>query len=59
VSMGAIVAASSLAAGFFVMGAIIVSIVGIMALVLTRILKNQAGIQAETKAASAKQEKTT
>ena len=59
VSMGAIVAASSLAAGFFVMGAIIVSIVGIMALVLTRILRNQAGMQAKNKAASAKQEKTT
>ena len=59
ISMGAIVAATSLSAGFFVMGAIIVSIVGIMAFVLTRILKSQAGILAANKAASPKEEKTT
>ena len=40
--MGAIVGATSLATGFFVMGGIIVGIVGIMGIVLIRILRNQA-----------------
>ncbi len=42
VFMGAVVGATSLATGFFVMGAIIVGIVGIMGIVLIRILGNQA-----------------
>lgn len=42
VTMGAIVAATSLAAGFFIMGAIMVAIAGIMAIVLIGILKKQA-----------------
>lgn len=42
VTMGAIVGATSLATGFFIMGAIIVGIVGIMGLVLIRVLRNQA-----------------
>lgn len=42
VSMGAIVGATSLATGFFIMGTIIVGIVGIMGLVLIRVLRNRA-----------------
>ena len=42
VLMGAIVAATSLATGFFAMGAIIVGIVGIMAIYLVRVLRNEA-----------------
>ncbi|MFT5489602.1 MAG: MFS family permease [Paracoccaceae bacterium] len=42
VTMGAIVGATTLATGFFVMGAIIVGIVGIMAIFLVRLLANQA-----------------
>lgn len=42
VTMGVIVGATSLATGFFVMGAIIVGIAGIMAIVLLGILKKQA-----------------
>jgi MFS family permease len=42
VTMGVIVGATTLATGFFVMGAISVAIAGIMALVLIRILKKQA-----------------
>lgn len=41
IAMGAIVGATSLATGFFIMGAIIVGIVGIMGIVLIRILRNQ------------------
>lgn len=41
IAMGAIVGATSLATGFFVMGGIIVGIVGIMGIVLIRILRNQ------------------
>ena len=40
--MGAIVGATSLAAGFFIMGTIMVGIAGIMAIVLIKILKRQA-----------------
>lgn len=42
VVMGAIVGATTLATGFFVMGAIIIGIVGIMAVFLIRMLANQA-----------------
>jgi MFS family permease len=44
VTMGVIVGATTLATGFFVMGAISVAIAGIMALVLIRILKKQAAM---------------
>lgn len=40
--MGAIVGATSLATGFFIMGTIMVGIAGIMAIVLIKILKRQA-----------------
>lgn len=42
VLMGAIVGATSLATGFFAMGAIILGIVGIMAIYLVRVLRNEA-----------------
>ena len=42
VAMGAIVGATSLAIGFFIMGTIMVAIAGIMAIVLIGILKRQA-----------------
>jgi MFS family permease len=41
VVMGAIVGATTLATGFFVMGAIIIGIVGIMAIFLVRLLSNR------------------
>ncbi|MBT6285045.1 MAG: MFS transporter [Rhodospirillaceae bacterium] len=46
VAMGAIVGATSLAIGFFIMGTIMVAIAGIMAIVLIGILKRQAATPA-------------
>jgi hypothetical protein len=42
--MGAVVGATTLATGFFTMGAIIIGIVGIMTIYLMRVLRNESAI---------------